>query len=169
MTPLSLLAAQTLLAKLTTGASPGDDLTGLISAANTALTTSVPPIPVSEIVLSSAAPDLADRNVQLTYPRINIYTSGLKNTQVEKFRAFSGTLTVVAEIWSSGDFVSQSDTWIHVYTECCSELLQKSVGDWGNGLFYSGAYDVQFTAPRPGGLGFVQSARLTVSLGVSAG
>ena len=169
MTPLSLIAAQTLLAQLTTGPTPGDELTALISATGATLGGQVPPIPVSEIVVSSASPDLSDRNVQLTYPRICIYTSGLKNTQVEKFRAFSGSLTVVIEIWNSADFVNSSDTWIHVYTQCVAELLQKSTGDWGNGLFYSGSYDVQFSSPRPGGLGFVQFARLTANLGVSVG
>ena len=169
MTPLSLLGAQTLLAQLTTGANPGDDLTDLILSANATLGVSAPIVPASEIVLSSAGPDLGDRNIQLTYPRICIYTTGFKNTQIEKFRAFSGPLTVVAEIWSSADLITQSDVWIHVYTECVSELLQRSIGDWGNGLFYSGAYDVQFSAPRSGGLGFMQAAKVTVNLTVSVG
>jgi|SRR5579884_2638913 len=167
MIPLSLQAANKLLSRLTTGVYAGDDLASTIAAMGAALGTAVPAISAAQIVISSAPSDIADKNMQLTYPRICIYSSGISNTQIEKFRSFSGQVSLVAEIWSSAEFVTQSDTWIHIYTEAVAELLQQSTGDWGDGMFFSGVYDVQFTAPQVGGLGFVQSARLGLAVGVS--
>ena len=40
-------------------------------------------------------------------------------------------------------------------------------GRLGDGMFFSGVYDVQFQSPKAGGLGFVQSAKITCSLNVS--
>jgi hypothetical protein len=163
MTPLSLLAAQKLAAQLTNS----DALSTQIAAMGAALTTSVPPIASDHVLLSSAGPDMDDRNIQLAYPRVCIYSTGVKNTQIEKFRSFSGHVDLVADIWTSADLLTQVDTWIHIYVECISELLRNNTGDWGNGFFYTGTYDVQLGAPKPGGLGFVQAAKLSISLGVS--
>jgi hypothetical protein len=110
---------------------------------------------------------LADQNLQLTYPRVCIYSSTLKNSQIEKFRSFSGQVILVADIWASGDLITDVDTWIHFYVEAVTNILQSNTGDWGNGIFYSGAYDVQFQPPKPGGLGFVGAAKLTFALNVS--
>jgi hypothetical protein len=129
--------------------------------------TTLPPIASEQIVLSSVPAELADQNLQLTYPRVCIYSSTLKNSQIEKFRSFSGQAILVADIWASGDLITDVDTWIHFYVEAVTNILQSNTGDWGNGIFYSGAYDVQFQPPKPGGLGFVGAAKLTFALNVS--
>lgn len=163
MTPLSLLAAQKLIEKLTAN----NVLEDKISSVGGVLGISVPPITPDQIILSPVSPDLADKNMQLTYPRICVYSNGFKNTQREKFRSFSGQIGLVADIWASADLITQADNWIHIYVECVAEIVQSSAGDWGDGLFFPALYDVQFDSPRSGGLGFVESARLTLGLGVS--
>ncbi len=163
MTPLSLLGAQTFSAKLTNA----DALQQQITAISAEMKATVPLITSEQVVLSSIPVDLADMNVQLSYPRVCIYSSNLKNSQVEKFRSFSGQLLLAAEIWASGDLVTDVDAWIHFYVEAVAQILQSSTGDWGNGMFYSGAYDVQFQPPKSGGLGFVETAKLTFALNVS--
>jgi hypothetical protein len=163
MTPLSILGARIFSTKLT----DADALQQQIAAISTGLMTAVPPIPSERIVLSSIPAELADGNVQLSYPRVCIYSSNLKNSQLEKFRSFSGQVTLVVEIWASGDLITDVDTWIHFYVEGVANILRSNTGDWGNGMFYSGAYDVQFQPPKPGGLGFVEAARLTFALNVS--
>ncbi|MGH9619657.1 MAG: hypothetical protein ACRD45_08120 [Bryobacteraceae bacterium] len=110
---------------------------------------------------------MGDDNVQLTYPRICIYPWTVKNTKAEKFRSFSGTVSVVAEIWASGDLVQQIDEWIHFYVEAYTLLLRENTGDWKDGVFFSGIYDVQFQSPKAGGLGFVESAKVTCVLNAS--
>jgi len=106
-------------------------------------------------------------NIQLTYPRVCLYSSNVKNTQFEKFRSFSGQVLLVAEIWASDNLATQADEWIHFYVESVGEILQNNIGDWGDGMFYGGAYNVMFQPPKAGGLGFVESAKLTLSLNVS--
>lgn len=163
MIPKSLLAAQKLSAKLTTANALQQQITAL--AAQSGIT--APTITSEQVVLSSASPELLDMNIQLTYPRVCLYSSNVKNAQVEKFRLFSGQVSLVAEIWASDNLATQVDEWIHFYVEGVGEILQNNIGDWGDGMFYGGAYDVVFQPPKVGGLGFVESAKLTLSLNVS--
>jgi len=164
MLPLTILAAQKVLNLLTGNNALQQQIAAIASSTNSV----VPPITTSQIVLSSASADLADKNIQLTYPRVCIYSSGLKNTQLEKFRSLSGTVAVVSEVWASGNLVSEADQWIHYYVEAATELLRKNIGDWGDGFFFSGVYDVQFQPPKAGGIGFVESAKITCNLNVSS-
>ena len=97
MASLTLLAAQKLQTTLLAGNGLEQEVSGIAQAANTA----VPAITTAQVVLSSAPPDLSDKNMQLAYPRVCIYSSGIKNTQIEKFRSFSGQVAAVAEIWAS--------------------------------------------------------------------
>lgn len=163
MLPISLLAAQK-LANLLTNASL---LTTQISQIATEANVNVPTIPSTQVFLSSATPDIADLRAQMSYPRVCIYSDTIKNTQVEKFRSLSGTIGVTAEIWASANLVQQTDQWIHYYVEALTLALRQNIGDWQDGLFYSGIYTVQFQQPKAGGLGYVQSAKITCSLGVS--
>lgn len=163
MLPLTLLAAQKLLNLLTGTNALQQQLAAIASAANS----NVPSIAAGQVVLSSVSPDIADKSLQLSYPRICLYSSGLKNTQIEKFRSLSGTLAVIAEIWASGNLVDDTDQWIHFYVEAMTEILRQNIGDWGDGVFFPGVYDVQFQTAKPGGFGYVQSAKVTCSLTVS--
>jgi hypothetical protein len=134
---------------------------------NNSCNVNVPSIGITQIVLSSVSQDMGDKDVQLIYPRICLYSAGIKNTQIEKFMSLSGSLAAVADIWASGNFIGDVDQWIHFYVEAFTNVLRRNIGDWGDGVFFPGAYDVQFQPPKPGGLGFVQAARITLSLNVS--
>lgn len=163
MTPLTLLAAQTLSSLLTNANALQQAVENLAMACSV----NVPIITSTQVVLSSASADLADMDLQLTYPRICVYSSGLKNTQAEKFRSFSGAITVTTEVFASGNLVSDTDQWIHFYVEGVTQILRQNIGDWGNGMFFSGAYDVQLQAPKAGGFGFIGSAKVACSINVS--
>lgn len=163
MLPLSLLAAQK-MATLLTSANVLPTQISQIAADNNV---NIPAIASTQVFLSSATPDIADLRAQMTYPRICIYSDTIKNTRVEKFRSLSGTVGVTAEVWASANLVQQTDLWIHYYVEALTLVLRQSTGDWQDGLFFSGIYTVQFLPPKAGGLGYVQSAKVTSSLGVS--
>ena len=163
MLPLTLLTAQQTASVLNADNALQQQLTAMGNACNT----SIPPLAPGQIVLSSASPDVGDKDVQLTYPRICLYSAGLKNTQAEKFRSLSGSVTVVAEVWSSANLVNETDQWIHFYVEAMTSVLRGQIGDWGNGIFFSGMYEVQFQPPKSGGLGYVQSAKVTLIFNVS--
>ncbi len=149
MAPLTLLAAQKLAALLTAG----DALQDQIAAISSALNITVPPIPSAQVLLSAATPAMGDNNLQFAYPRVCIYPGSLKNSLIEKFRSFSGQVDLVAEIWASGDLLTDVDQWIHFYVQGIGSVLQNNRGDWGDGMFFAGAYDVQFQAPKAGWIG----------------
>jgi hypothetical protein len=163
MLPLTLLAAQKVADLLTTNDALLQQITSLSAANNVVL----PVIPSAQVILSSVDPNIGDDNVQLTYPRICVYPWTAKNAKIEKFRSFSGTVSVIAEVWASGELVQQIDQWIHFYVDAYSTLLRQNVGDWGDGVFFSGIYEVQFQAPKAGGFGFVESAKVTSTLNLS--
>jgi hypothetical protein len=161
--PITILASQKLAALLTTNNSLQHQIENLAGITGIM----VPPLTSQQVILSSAAPDIGDKNVQLTYPRVCLYSSVLKNTLAEKFKTLSGTISVITEIWASGNLVSDTDRWIHFYVEAVTEIYRQGAGNLGDGFYFSGAYDVQFTPPKPGGVGFSQSAKLTCVLNVS--
>ena len=160
MLPLTILTAQKFSDLLTNDNALQQQVSAIAASANM----TIPAIGTAQVILSSASPDIGDKNIQLTYPRICLYSSGLKNTHLEKFRSLSGTVSVIAEIWASGNLVSDTDAWIHFYVEALTDILRQNIGDWGDGVFFSGVYDVQFQPPKAGGVGFVQSAKVTCSL-----
>jgi hypothetical protein len=163
MLPLTIEATQKMASLLTSDGALQQEISALAAQSNAF----IPTITAAQVVLSSAGADIGDRNVQLTYPRICLYSAGVKNAQTEKFRSLSGTVVVAAEIWASGNLVSDTDQWIHFYVEALTSILRRNTGDWGNGLFFSGIYDAQFLPPKAGGVGFVQSAKVTCGLNVS--
>ena len=163
MLPLTLLAARKLQAFLTDNDALRLEIVNLAQSAGVA----VPPITSDQILLSSAAREIGDREIEFAYPRVCLYSSHIRNTQQEKFRSFSGGVVVVAEIWSTGNLVDESDQWIHYYVEALTSILRANIGDWGDGFLFSGIYDVQIQPPKIGGLGYVEVARLTCNLNVS--
>ncbi len=163
MVPLTILAAQKLSNLLTTEQAFEQQLLAIAASCNITL----PMITAAQVLLSSASAEIGDNNVQLTYPRVCLYSAGIRNSQTERFRSLSGTIAVSAEIWASGNLVTDTDQWIHFYVEGVTDILRLNIGDWGDGIFFSGIYDVQFQPPKAGGLGFVQSAKVTCNLNVS--
>jgi len=164
MTPLTLLAPQTVASLLTASNALGAQ----IAAVETGLGYALPAIPPSQIILSSADADMADRRQLIGYPRIAVYTDRVVNSLREKFRTLSGTVSVTIAVTASADLIEQVEEWIHFYIDVITNILRQSVGDLGNGMFFPGTYDVQLQPPKPGGSGFVQTANITCSLSVSS-
>jgi hypothetical protein len=163
MLPLTLMAAQKVANLLTINGAIQQQIAAIGQSCHLV----VPPIPASQVVVTSAGPAIGDLDAQLTYPRVCIYSAGFRNSHIEKFRAVSGTIAITAEIWSSDNLVTSADQWIHFYVEAVTSILRGNVGDWGDGISFGGAYEVQLQAPKVGGLGYVESAKVNVTLTVS--
>jgi hypothetical protein len=127
----------------------------------------LPPIANNQIVITTISPDLADKNAQLTYPRVCLYTTQVKNTHLEKFRSFSGVVAVATDVSFSASLIASTETGLHCYVDAIGSILRANQGDLGNGFYFSGLYDVQPQAAKPGGFGFVESARITCVFDVS--
>lgn len=163
MTPLTLLVPQQAAALLIAGDLLASEITQLAAAAGL----SIPVIPSTQVLVTSVPLQIGDMNLELTYPRVCLYTSGLKNNHGEKFRSLSGLVTLVVDIWASGNMLTQVDQWLHYYVEAVTRIFRQNTGNWQNGIFFDGSYDLQLNAATPGGLGFLQHAKVTCLLHVS--
>jgi hypothetical protein len=163
MLPLTIQAAQKLSDLLT---SPNGIETEVNLVASLAGRT-VPPLPATQVFVTSTSTSMADVQQQLGYPRIAVFSNRVRNQQTEKFRSLSGVVTLIAEISTTADLVDQVESAIHFYVEAVSNLLRRNIGDWGDGMFFPGAYDVDVQPPSTGASGFLQLARITCELKVS--
>lgn len=163
MLPLTLLATNKLLNLLTLN----NALSKALSSNAAAAGVDVPPLDPDQIITSYAPADICDLNLQLRYPRVCIYTTQLTNNQREKFRAFSGAATVTIDVWSSAELEQTTEIGLHFLAEGIAEILQANLGDWGDGFRYSGIYEIQMHAPKMGGTGFLQLARITCDVHVT--
>src|SRR5260370_14356371 len=104
MLPLTILAAQKVFELLITGNALEQQINAVAAASNLTL----PAITPSGVVLSSASAEIGDKDFQLTYPRICLYSTAVKNTHIEKFRSLSGTVSVTADICASSTFLQDT-------------------------------------------------------------
>ncbi len=160
MLPMTLSAAAKLADILISNSAFENTLASIASSNGVA----IPGIGARNILLSSVPSDIGDLAEQYTYPRIAVYCSSFENSHLEKFSSISGAASVVAEIWSSGNFVSDPNSWIHFYIEAFTSLIQANIGDWGDGIWYPGTFEVQIQPPKRGGFGFLQMARIQCHL-----
>ncbi len=145
-------------------AAPGIDV-GVSSLANS--TGMAPPPQVRVIATQHTSVDLAEKSLHAKYPAILIYCDKLSNQLREKFRPFSGKGHVTVDVRFSQDRLEGIGDRLQLYTETVCQLLDNARGDWGNGLFYTGGYEVVFDPVRHGGHNFLQAGRIGFDVEVS--
>jgi hypothetical protein len=127
-----------------------------------------PPLPqVGSILILSAPLDIYEKTSSIKYPVATLYCERLRNTQMEKFRVFSGNALLVVEIRISGSRAEELETGLNSYVEAACEVLYNSRGAWTDCGTYSGAYDVKFQGMRLGGKQFTKSAQIEFEIQVS--
>jgi hypothetical protein len=143
-----------------------------VPAAMEALTSqqglSLPQITPQQIVGQNVAPDIAEQSVISKYPLIYVYCSKLVNDLREKFRTFSGDAQMSVEARVSQDRLDGVESNLHVYVDAITSVLDGNRGDWGDGFFYGGGYEVAFSKVKHGGLNFLQSAEISFAVEISA-
>jgi hypothetical protein len=162
MTPQLGSAASALVIQRLTGTSG-------VNASLATLTLSVLPplLDPAQIRTGNIAPELAERSNTVRYPAANIYCEKIVNSQVEKFRTFSGTMQMAIDLRHSEDRVDNVQAALETYADAVMGVLNTSSGDWGGGLFYGGGYQVAFGPVKHGGKNFIQTAKITFEIGVS--
>lgn len=163
MLPLTMQAAQKFADLLTSSSGIETELNLVASLGGR----SIPVLPSTQVFVTSTSTSMADVQQQLGYPRVTVFSNRFRNQQIEKFRSVSGVVSVVAEISATADLVDQVESAIHFYVEAIGNLLRRNIGDWGDGVFFPGAYDVDVQPPTTGASGFLQLARITCELKVS--
>jgi hypothetical protein len=121
----------------------------------------------SQVRAQNVAADLVERSGGTPYPAANVYCEKLVNKLTEKFRRFSGTAQMAIEIRHSQDRLEGLQDRLEMYTDAVAQTLDGARGDWGDGMFFAGAYEVSFGAVKHGGKNFVQPAKITFEIAVS--
>jgi len=127
----------------------------------------MPLSPVREVIMQNAGVETVDKAGNAKYPALCIYCEKLSNTLKEKFRAFSGKASVVVEIRYSQDHLEAIESRLQVYVDAVCALLGESKGDWQNGVFYTGGYEVSYEAATKGGKNYLQRAKVKFEVEVS--
>ena len=121
----------------------------------------------AQVRSQNVAAEVAERSTAMQYPAVNVYCEKIVNSLVEKFRSFSGTVHMAVEVRHSQDQLDGLEDGLEGYVDAVMQMLNAGRGDWGDGMFYNGAYAVSFGAVKKGGRNFVQVAKVTFEIGVS--
>ena len=127
----------------------------------------LPAISAQQIVSQNIAPELSDRSTAGKYPLIYVYCGKIVNQLREKFRTFSGNAQMVAEVRVSQDRIDEMESHLQFYADAIMQVLDNNRGDWGDGVFYGGGYEVAFAAVKHGGRNFIQTAKVAFVLEIS--
>ena len=136
---------------------------GAIEAADKSLKASG----IRSILLHNMSVDLSEKSGLAHYPALAVYCDKVANTMREKFRQFSGKVSLVVEVRHSQDKVDGIETNTQVYVDAVCALLDDSRGDWGDGSFYGGGYAVAYEPVMRGGKNFLQRAKVNFEVEVS--
>jgi hypothetical protein len=128
----------------------------------------LPAISVQQIIAQNVTPDLSEQSAANNYPLVYVYCSKVTNELREKFRTFSGEAQMVVEARVSQDRLDQIETNLQAYVDAITQVLDNSRGDLGDGAFFAGQYEVTFGGVKHGGRNFLQIAKVSFVLEISA-
>jgi hypothetical protein len=115
----------------------------------------------------NVAPDVVERSAGVKYPSIYVYSDRVKNTLKEKFRTFSGQVRTNIEIRVSHDRLEAVEKEAQLYADAIAGVLDDNRGDWGDGSFFGGSYEINYGQIKHGGKNFIQTARVSFELEMS--
>jgi hypothetical protein len=125
------------------------------------------PCEIPAVLEQYVAADLVEKAVTVKYPVLHVYCDRLSNKLTEKFRTFSGTASLVVEVRVTHDHLTDLQTTLAFYVDAVTELLHRRRGDWGQGAFYTGGYDVAIQPVKRGGRNYLQAALISVVVQIS--
>jgi hypothetical protein len=126
------------------------------------------PLSQNQIATQNVSFELSDRSADIKYPAVYIYCDKIANLLTEKFRSFSGKAHMVVEVRLSQDRIEGLEKGLQLHVDAITQILEQNRGDWGQGLFYTGGYEVAFGPVKHGGRNFIQIAKITFEVGASS-
>ncbi len=125
-------------------------------------------IPPANIVSQNVSFELSERSLAVKYPVVQVYADRVRNLLTEKFRTFSGKIRTVAEVRVSQDRIDGIEDQVRLYADAVTSVLDANRGSWGEGVFFTGAYEVAIEPVRHGGRNFLQVAKVTFEVDLSS-
>jgi hypothetical protein len=159
--------ANTAAAKIVDMLTGPDGMNSVLTALAQAEQADAGTVDAKQFVSQNVALEIAERSLGVKYPAVHVYCDRIANELREKFRCFSGRAWMVVEVRHSQDRLEGLDQQVQHYVNAIANVLDQNRGDWGNGLFYTGGYEVAFGPVKQGGRHFVQAAKITFEVGVS--
>jgi hypothetical protein len=101
------------------------------------------------------------------YPAVYVYCDRVTNRMSEKGRRFSGTARLVIECRMSQDRAEGLESRVRLLAEAVARTVEAGRGQWNDGMFQSGAYEIQYGPAKRGGKHLAQSAKITLDVDVS--
>jgi hypothetical protein len=147
----------------------GSGLPAALEALSVQQGLTLPRITARQIIAQNVTPEVSDLSTVNNYPLVYVYCTKVINELREKFRTFSGEAQMVVEARVSQDRLDQIETNLQGFVDAITQVLDNSRGDWGDGTFFDGAYEVNFGGVKHGGRNFLQIAKVVFVLEISAG
>jgi hypothetical protein len=124
-------------------------------------------IPAESVIQQNAPVALMERSLAVKYPTVHVYTERVHNLLTEKFRTFSGKIRTVAEVRVSQDRIEGLEDQVRLYVDSVTQVLDASRGSWGQGMYFTGVYEVKYEPVQRGGLNFLQIAKVIFEVDLS--
>ena len=126
------------------------------------------PIPPAHVVNQNVSFELCERALVVKYPAVYVYVDRVQNLLIEKFRNFSGKVRTVAEVRASQDRIEGLEERLRLYVDAVTQVLDANRGDWGQGMFFTGGYEVKFDPVQHGGRNVLQVAKVIFEVDLSS-
>ena len=154
--------------KLMSVLTASDGLPAAVADLSTTQSLSLPAVTAGQIMVQNVTPEISERSSIIQYPLVCVYCNKITNQLREKFRSFSGDAQMVIEMRVSQDRLDQIEANVQSYIDAVTQVLDQTRGDWGDGVFYPGGYEVTYGAVKHGGKNFLQIAKVSFVLEISA-
>jgi hypothetical protein len=164
-----LLIAGTSTQKVVGVLAAGSGLSAVLEALNIQQGVRLPRVTPQQIIAQNVTPEVSDQSTVDNYPLIYVYRTKVVNQLREKFRTFSGEAQMMVEARVSQDRLDQIETNLQAYADAITQVLDDNRGDWGDGIFFNGEYEVTFGGVKHGGRNFIEIAKIAFALEISAG
>jgi len=121
----------------------------------------------SQVRAQNVASQIAEHALEVKYPAVNVYCEKIVNDLKQKFQTFSGRVQMAIEVRQSQDRLEGMEDNLELYVDAAMQMLDGGRGDWGDGMYYAGGYEVAFGPVKQGGKNFMQVAKVTFEIGVN--
>ena len=138
-----------------------------VAALSQAQNLSLAAVAAAQIIAQNVAPDVSERSTVSSYPLVYVYCSKVVNQLREKFRTFSGDAELVIETRISQDRLDGMQTNLNAYVDAVTQVLDDNRGDWGDGVFYAGGYEITYGGVKHGGRNFLQLGKISIVTQIS--
>jgi hypothetical protein len=120
------------------------------------------------VIAQNAPVALMEKSSAMKYPVVLVYSDRVQNMLTEKFRNFSGKVRTVAEVRASQDRIEGLEEGLRLYVDAVTQVLDANRGDWGQGMFFTGGYEVKFDPVQHGGRNVLQVAKVIFEVDLSS-